>query len=275
MHPGQPLRQQGLSSPNHGERKDAQQAGHARPALHRHADAGEALQWLCNPLAQVSAHYFVFENGHVLQLVPEAAAPGMPALDWAGETDINSCSIGIEIANPGHPGGLPPFAHARRALIALNSRISANAGRSRPNASLAHSDIAPGRKMDPGERFPWERLPRAASATGSSRPRSATGVSLRAARAACRSRPCRRCSRMLGYGVRSTASSTRTLEAVVAAFQRHLRPERVDGVADASTITTLSDLIASRNERPRKHAGDLNTKRPTPPQSPHRSRGRS
>ncbi len=77
--------------------------------------AGEALQWLCNPVSQVSSHYFVFENGHTLQLVPEERrAWHAGAGHWAGETDINSCSIGIEIANPGHPGGLPDYPEANR-----------------------------------------------------------------------------------------------------------------------------------------------------------------
>jgi len=100
-------------SPNHGAR-----AGERRPdmlILHYTGmpDEGEALQWLANPLSQVSAHYFVFEKGHIVQMVPEIRrAWHAGAGSWARDTDINSCSIGVEIANPGHAGGLPSFGEA-------------------------------------------------------------------------------------------------------------------------------------------------------------------
>ena len=122
-------------------------------------DTGEALQWLCNPVSEVSAHYFVFEDGRVLQLVPEGRrAWHAGAAAWQHEQDINSRSIGIEIANPGHDGGLPPFPEAQiEAVIALCRDITSR-WRMAPERVLAHSDVAPGRKQDPGERFPWETL---------------------------------------------------------------------------------------------------------------------
>jgi N-acetylmuramoyl-L-alanine amidase len=212
-------------------------------------DAGEALQWLANPISQVSAHYFIFEDGRVLQLVPEARRAWHAGLSsWDGETDINSSSIGVEIANPGHPGGLPAFPDAQIASVAaLAKDIVARWGIS-PDHILAHSDVAPGRKLDPGEAFPWQRLheagighwvPPAPVRDGRFFSRGDRGVPVEALQAMLT---------MYGYSMRITGIFDADTEKVVAAFQRHFRPERVDGVADASTITTLRDLIARRRQ---------------------------
>jgi N-acetylmuramoyl-L-alanine amidase len=245
--PDSPVAAKVFPSPNHGERK-----GSGRPdmlILHYTGmpDEGEALQWLCNPISQVSAHYFVFEDGRVLQMVPEARRAWHAGVSsWAGDPDINSRSIGIEIANPGHPGGLPPFADAQiESVIALTHDIVAR-WRMTGERVLAHSDVAPGRKVDPGELFPWERLhragighwvPAAPIRDGRFFARGDQGMPVEALQAMLA---------MYGYGLRITGTFDDDTEKVVAAFQRHFRPERVDGVADASTITTLRDLIASR-----------------------------
>jgi N-acetylmuramoyl-L-alanine amidase len=211
-------------------------------------DSGEALQRLCNPVAQVSSHYFVFEDGHVLQLVPEARRAWHAGVSsWDGETDINSRSIGIEIANPGHPGGLPVFPDPQiDAVIALSRDIIAR-WRIPTGRVLAHSDVAPGRKQDPGEVFPWRRLFEAGIGhwvapapirDGRFFSRGDQGMPVEALQAM---------FAMYGYGLRITGIFDDDTERVVAAFQRHFRPERVDGVADASTITTLRDLIAARS----------------------------
>jgi N-acetylmuramoyl-L-alanine amidase len=234
-------------SPNHGERRDGR-----RPTmlvLHYTGmpDDGEALQWLCNPLSQVSAHYFVFADGRILQLVPEARRAWHAGVShWDGESDVNSSSIGIEIGHPGHSGGLPPFPDAQvEGLIALAQDI---VGRWRiaPERVLAHSDVAPGRKLDPGEAFPWERLhlagvghwiPPAPVRDGRFFARGDRGMPVEALQAMLA---------LYGYGLKITGLFDEETEKVVAAFQRHFRTERVDGVADASTITTLRDLIARR-----------------------------
>ncbi|HEY8380717.1 MAG TPA: N-acetylmuramoyl-L-alanine amidase [Microvirga sp.] len=245
--PESPVAAKVFPSPNHGERKDGR-----RPdilVLHYTGmpDEGEALQWLANPVSQVSAHYFVFEDGRVLQMVPEARRAWHAGVSsWDGEGDINSSSIGIEIANPGHPGGLPPFGEAQiEAVIAL-CRDIADRWRIQPNRILAHSDVAPGRKLDPGELFPWERLHRAgvghwvkpaAIRDGRFFSRGDQGMPVEALQAMLA---------MYGYGLKITGTFDEDTEKVVAAFQRHFRPERVDGVADASTITTLRDLIATK-----------------------------
>lgn len=240
-------------SPNHGER-----AGGRRPdALVLHytgmRDAGETLQWLANPVSQVSCHYFVFEDGRVLQLVPEARRAWHAGVSsWAGETDLNSASIGIEIAHPGHDetGALAPYPEAQiAAVVALCRDVVARWGIV-PERVLAHSDIAPARKRDPGETFPWARL--AAEGVGLWVPptpvrdgryflRGEEGPPIEALQAMLA---------LYGYGVPIDGVFGETTEQVVTAFQRRFRPERVDGVADASTITTLRDLIAARGRTP-------------------------
>ena len=126
LSPESPVAAKVFPSPNHGERKGGQRPNMLVLHYTGMPDAGEALQWLCNPVAQVSAHYFVFEDGRVVQTVPEARRAWHAGVSyWDGDTDINSCSIGIEIANPGHPGGLPPFPDAlRRASWLVVDRLA-------------------------------------------------------------------------------------------------------------------------------------------------------
>jgi len=245
--PESPVAAKVFPSPNHGERKD-----HARPSmiiLHYTGmpDEGEALQWLSNPVSQVSAHYFVFSDGRVLQMVPEARRAWHAGISsWDGEVDINSHSVGIEIANPGHPGGLPPFPDQQIDSVVALTKDIATRWRIPAVRVLGHSDIAPGRKLDPGEAFPWERLhregvghwvPPAPVRDGRFFSRGDQGMPIEALQAMLV---------MYGYGLKINGVFDEDTEKVVSAFQRHFRPERVDGVADASTITTLRDLIAKR-----------------------------
>ncbi len=147
-----------LPSPNHGERKKSPTD---MIVLHYTGmPTGEAaVALLCAPESQVSCHYVVWEDGKIWQLTPESRrAWHAGASFWAGETDINSRSIGIELVNPGHDGGAPPFPQAQiDATIALVHDIAQRL-RIAPQRILAHSDIAPARKKDPGEVFPWARL---------------------------------------------------------------------------------------------------------------------
>ncbi len=249
--PDSPVAARVFPSPNHGERKDGRRADMVLLHYTGMAAEGDALQWLCNPVSQVSAHYFVFENGHVLQLVPEARRAWHAGVSaWDGEPDVNSCSIGIEIANAGHPGGLPPFPEAQIEAVTALARDIAARWRIRPDRVLGHSDVAPGRKVDPGERFPWERLHQggvghwvrpAPIRDGRFFARGDQGMPVEALQAMLA---------MYGYALRITGSFDEDTEKVVTAFQRHFRPERIDGVADASTITTLRDLIAARRSAP-------------------------
>jgi len=247
LQPDSPVAARVIPSPNHGERKDGRRPDMLTLHYTGMPDEAQALQWLCNPVSEVSAHYVVFENGHVAQLVPEARrAWHAGKSSWTGETDINSRSIGIEIANPGHDGGLPPFGETQIKNVIRLCRDIVERWSIPPDRVLAHSDVAPGRKMDPGERFPWERLHHAGVGHWT-RPapirdgrffvRGDQGQPIEALQAMLA---------MYGYGVPITGAFDADTEAVVAAFQRHFRSERVDGIADVSTITTLRDLIAAR-----------------------------
>ena len=235
-----------VPSPNHGERRDGRRPDMLILHYTGMPDENQALEWLCDPASQVSAHSFVFESGEVAQLVPETRRAWHAGVGrWGDDADINSCSIGIEIANPGHDGGLPAFAAGQiDRVIALVRDVLAR-WPIPPERVLAHSDVAPGRKQDPGERFPWERLHRAG--LGHWTP----PAPIRGGRSVCRGDqgPDVEAAQALlaryGYGVPLTGVFEERTEAVVAAFQRHFRPERVDGIADASTIATLRDLIAS------------------------------
>ncbi len=206
-----------------------------------------ALARLCDPAAEVSAHYFVFEDGRIVQMVDEErrawhAGRGF----WDGERDLNSRSIGIEIAHVGHDGGLPPYPDAQiAAVIALCRDILARR-KIPPQRVLAHSDVAPERKEDPGEVFPWDKLadagighhvPPAPIRDGRFFAQGDQGQPVEALQAMLA---------LYGYEQPVTGLYDARTTAVITAFQRHFRQARVDGVADASTITTLRDLIAAR-----------------------------
>ncbi|WP_137130232.1 N-acetylmuramoyl-L-alanine amidase [Rhizobium sp. FY34] len=232
-------------SPNHGERVD----GVAPDMLILHytgmPDHGQALSWLKNVESQVSSHYFVWPDGRVVQMVPEARrAWHAGKSSWAGETDINSRSIGIEIANAGHPGGLPEFPDEQiEAVIALCRDCMARWSIPTERV-LGHSDVAPKRKVDPGEKFPWKRLhdngvghlvEPGAIRGGRYFQRGESGQPIEALQGMLA---------LYGYGVEITGEFCERTEGVVEAFQRHFRPALVDGIADMSTIETLHRLLA-------------------------------
>ena len=231
------------ASPNHGDRR-----GRAPDCIVLHytgMPTGDgALAQLCNPKAEVSAHYFVFEDGRIVQLVPEERrAWHAGRASWFGETDMNSASIGVEIVNPGHDGGLPPFPDAQiTAVIALCRDIAARRAIA-PERILAHSDIAPGRKVDPGERFPWAQL--AAEGVGIWREPAPDAPGLILARGAIGAvvSALQRDLRALGYGLDETGAYDARTKIVVEAFQRRWRPQRVDGVADPSVRATIAAAL--------------------------------
>lgn len=242
--PESPVATSVMPSPNHGERR-----GSAPDLLILHYtgmdSAAAALQRLANPVAEVSAHYVVLEDGRVVQMVPEGRrAWHAGAASWAGAADVNSRSLGIEIVNGGHAGGLPPYPEPQlAATIALCRDLVGRWGIA-PHRVLAHSDVAPERKEDPGEHFPWDRLardgvghhvPPAPFRDGRFFSEGDAGQPIEALQAM---------FALYGYDLPVTGTFDARMRAVVTAFQRHFRPARVDGVADASTITTLRDLIA-------------------------------
>ncbi len=214
--------------------------------------AAEAIARLRDPEAKVSAHYVVDEDGSILQLVPEErrawhAGRGV----WQGEDDCNAASIGIEIVNPGHEFGYRDFPDAQiEAVIALVGDI-----RSRwtvPDARIiAHSDLAPQRKEDPGERFPWKRLAgeghglwfEPAAERIAAIEASPGGGLLQAGDEGLGVMVLRSGLHRLGYGLAPGADYDDETVATVRAFQRHWRQSRVDGVADGETRVTLMGVL--------------------------------
>lgn len=211
------------------------------------ATAAKAIDWLTRAESKVSCHYVIDEAGVVTQLVAEEMRAWHAGLAlWAGESDINSASVGIEIQNPGHEAGYPDFPEPQlAALEALSRDIIARHGIPRERV-LAHSDVAPMRKMDPGEKFPWARLARSGighwvapepvnpADPGIARDAAGPLVAEVQARLAA-----------YGYGIEASGVCDSKTEFVVTAFQRHFRPDRVDGRIDQSTITTLERLTAA------------------------------
>jgi N-acetylmuramoyl-L-alanine amidase len=233
-------------SPNHGERADLRKPDMILLHYTGMGTADAALDWLCREESQVSSHYFVFEDGRVLQLVPEERrAWHAGKSSWQKQGDINSLSIGIEIANAGHPGGLPHFPDAQVAAVIELCRDCGDRWSITPERVLGHSDVAPVRKVDPGERFPWGRL-HAQGVGHWVEPAPISGG--RFFQKGDVGQPIEALQSMLslyGYGTEINGEFTTQLEGDVAAFQRHFRQERVDGIADFSTIDTLHRLLQS------------------------------
>ncbi|MET0539836.1 MAG: N-acetylmuramoyl-L-alanine amidase [Xanthobacteraceae bacterium] len=239
------------ASPNHSERKNNAETDTIVLHYTGMRDNEAALRHLCSPTSEVSCHYLVLQDGHIVQLVEESRrAWHAGASSWAGQTDINSCSIGIEIANPGHEHGYPDFPKRQIAAVTALCRSICTRHSIRPDRVLAHSDVAPMRKQDPGEKFPWRVL--AESGIGlwvkpvpilRQGPIFVLGDTNPAVD------EIQRLLARYGYAVTQTGYLDGTTRDAVAAFQRHFRPERVDGVVDVSTTETLKALLALRDEK--------------------------
>ena len=212
--------------------------------------AADALARLCDPEAKVSAHYLVDEDGAVFLLVPEAKRAWHAGVSsWRGESNINDRSIGIELVNPGHEFGYRVFPEKQMAALIPLLRGILSRHPIPQSRVLGHSDIAPGRKTDPGELFDWHRL--AESGIGlwpeSMGPETAAKDSARKAPLPpAPLPPISEIQSMLwayGYAVpRNGVLDSETKNALIA-FQRHFRPERIDGEIDAETFARLSWLL--------------------------------
>ncbi len=193
----------------------------------------EALARLCNENSKVSAHYVIDEAGGLYALVPEdKRAWHAGEAFWAGERDINSCSIGIEISNGGHDFGLPEFSEAQMARAVSLCVELVGKYHIRPARVLGHSDVAPSRKQDPGEKFNWQRLARAGVGLWADPPPPDENI-----------RPIEiwMMSDFSAYGYQTENIAPADL---VRAFQRHYRPARIDGRMDESTLSVLAALTA-------------------------------
>jgi N-acetylmuramoyl-L-alanine amidase len=234
-------------SPNFGPRRGGVQPDILLLHYTGVASAAKAIDWLSRAESKVSAHYVVDEAGAITQLVAEEMRAWHAGLAmWAGESDINSASIGIEIHNPGHEAGYPNFPAPQMSAVEKLCRDVAARYNIKPERVLAHSDVAPTRKKDPGEKFPWEQLARAGighwvvpeqvnwADTGIAR--DAAGPLVAEVQGLLAD---------YGYGIEPSGVCDARTEFVVTAFQRHFRPARVDGRIDKSTIATLERLAAA------------------------------
>jgi N-acetylmuramoyl-L-alanine amidase len=225
-----------LPSPNHDER------GQAVDMLILHytgmQTAQAALDRLRDPVAAVSSHYVVDEDGTVFRLAPEDRRAWHAGVShWRGHSALNGRSIGVEIVNPGHEWGYRDFPVLQLAAV-CDLCIAVLARHAIPARNVVgHSDVAPDRKDDPGERFGWRALaengvglwPSDAVDLGT------TGV----VRDAATLRPVRAALAEIGYRVAPEGGLDPALSTVVRAFQRHWRPEAVTGQVDDGTLVRL------------------------------------
>jgi N-acetylmuramoyl-L-alanine amidase len=220
------LRIRNTPSPNHDDRP----AGTPVDMLVLHytgmRSGTEAIARLRDPVARVSSHYVVEEDGAVFRLVPEARRAWHAGLSyWRGAEGLNGRSIGIEIVNPGHEWGYRPFPALQMAAV-CDLCLGILGRHPIPAINVvAHSDIAPDRKQDPGEFFDWEGL-------------AANGVGLWPTTGAAPAGDAAALLAAIGYRM------DLPLDVLLVAFQRHWRPERVDGVADAATLARLAGVAA-------------------------------
>lgn len=234
-------------SPNINERQGV--AGADILVLHYTGmpDAELAMKLLTTVEGKVSSHYTIDEDGTVYRHVPEdkrAWHAGVSSWGGGGATDINSRSIGIEIVNPGHEWGYRPFPPPQIAAVIELSKGILKRWPITPARVLAHSDIAPGRKIDPGELFPWDELarqgvgrwPHAQLKIGSA---ATLGVGTDGNQVKQLQSDLAR----YGYGIEPTGLYDERTLIVVSAFQRHFRRSNFDGIADVETQAILGDLL--------------------------------
>jgi N-acetylmuramoyl-L-alanine amidase len=235
-----------IPSPNFGERNK----GLVPDMIVLHytgmPDIDGAITRLCTQGTDVSSHYIVLEDGRIVQSVQESKRAWHAGVSyWAGEDDINSCSIGIEISNRGHDWGYPAFPSRQIAAVTTLCRGIMLRNDIPLHRVLGHSDISPYRKKDPGEKFPWHSLansgvgiwvPPTPITQGANLGPGSEGKDVAALQDALA---------RFGYGIPGSGKYDEKTAEVVTAFQRHFRPEKVDGIADFSTLNTLQNLLAS------------------------------
>lgn len=205
-------------------------------------DAQAALARLCDGEAKVSAHYLIRRDGHVFQMVDESKRAWHAGVSfWRGEADMNSASIGIELDHEGHNerGEIAAFPEAQmQALIALLDDVTARHAIDRHNI-LGHSDIAPGRKIDPGEAFDWAALAAAGFGLWLHDVKIENVQALANESTDKAVAPLQKALAAFGYQIEATGVYDAQTQAVVIAFQRHFRPTKIDGIADAETQTLI------------------------------------
>lgn len=234
--------------------------GHDRPVIdtvilhYTGMDTAEAaLERMCDAGAEVSAHYMIDEEGRTFELVPpEKRAWHAGVSSWQGREGLNHTSIGIELVNPGHELGYPDFAEAQiQSLLALLRRLQERFNIP-SNRYLGHSDVAPDRKADPGEKFPWQRLAKEGFGVWLTSGCDATLTNKKTiiAKKGMMGSEIASLNKLLvlaGYSVPVNEEfSQMTVDALIA-FQRHWHQESVHGYLDEDTLLVLKDIAKQLN----------------------------
>lgn len=188
--------------------------------------AEAALERLCDASAKVSAHYVIEQNGELTGLVGEDKRAWHAGVSyWRGYTDINARSIGIELVNPGHEFGYKSFSEKQITALTELAHDILSRHPIEPRNVVGHSDVAPQRKTDPGELFPWKRL-------------AENGIGVWPETVSPDNQKGDIAELLAGYGY-----ETEDMPASITAFQRHFRQDRIDGEADNETKSLLQSLL--------------------------------
>ncbi|MFV0369481.1 MAG: N-acetylmuramoyl-L-alanine amidase [Hyphomicrobiaceae bacterium] len=210
------------------------------------ASVKKAIDWLACEESKVSCHYVIAEDGTITQMVAEEMRAWHAGLSyWDGATDINSCSIGIEIHNPGHQNGYPEFPQAQMDAVMRLSTDIVKRHRIAKGRVLAHSDVAPHRKVDPGEKFDWKLLAQSGVGRWVAPEPICKGDWVIETDTSCDEVAEAQALLMrYGYGVEQTGVLDVQTAFVLRAFQLHWRPACIDSRLDSSTFETLKKLVA-------------------------------
>lgn len=203
----------------------------------------EALDRLCSAEAQVSAHYLIEENGDIYELVaPEKRAWHAGVSFWQGRHNMNDTSIGIEMVNPGHEFGYRPFPDCQierleSLLRYVKTRFDIPASR-----FIGHSDVAPDRKQDPGELFPWKRLAQGGFGLWAEPIMKDATIIAKKAMVNDKCADLNERLAVIGYSVPQGEKFSHATFMALSAFQRHWRPEKIDGHLDRETQSVMLEI---------------------------------
>ena len=223
----------------------------------------EALERLCCADSGVSAHYLIEENGDIYELVaPEKRAWHAGVSCWQGRENINDTSIGIEIVNPGHEFGYRDFPEQQISRLIellgfLKNKFDIPAAR-----FLGHSDVAPARKQDPGELFPWRQLAAYNFGLATSLDTNDATIVAKKSMVGPDVTLLNQSLVMIGYAVSASETFSQETFDAVTAFQRHWRPERVDGQLDKGTLSALKDIASKMDSHEQVTASEKLEKLP-------------
>lgn len=211
-----------------------------------------ALERLRNPEAKVSSHYLVFENGEIVRMVPESLrAWHAGAGSWQGDDDLNSRSIGIEIVNGGHDfrardGTLPAYPEVQIDAVLTLCKSILKRHDIPQSRVVGHSDIAPARKTDPGEHFPWEQFAKAGVGIWPVQPDpdGLMGKGVEAGDDGAAVERLQAAFADIGYGISLTGKLDAQTMTIVRAFQRRFVQDRVSGLVDLKTAALVEAVRA-------------------------------